>query len=386
MSTPTDHLTRFDNAATTRPPSLTSRALDLVNDAYNRFEIWLFRDKRALYGASLARILSGCSVLGLLITNFRVRDMLFGQASVWNKPMQDTSQFAPPHVVEHLGNTAFLFYYLGVIFLALMWVLGWHTRLVGPLMLIGHVSIIERQPVLGDQGDNILRIGLILLMFMHTNEYWSLDARRRAHTTAEAWRRGPGLGNLAGLIKNLWNSQYVIPRWLSNGLHNVVLIALAFQVMLVYFSAGLFKVQGDLWQHGTALYYPLQLQEYKPLPFLTDLFTHIGVIVGLSTYMAVLVQIGFSFALLHPVARRVAIFLAIMFHLAIAVLMALPWFSLSMIAFDAIFVSTSTFILFDRWIRDRLRPVVDLFWDVVDPVIDRLPGRSKAPEVAPSVD
>ena len=82
------------------------------------------------------------------------------------------------------------------------------------------------------------------------------------------------------------------------------------------------------------------------------------------------VQIGFGFALLHPIARRVAIFCAIMFHLSIAVLMALPWFSLSMIAFDAIFVSTSTFILFDRWIRAKLRPVADLFWDVTDPIVD----------------
>jgi pilus assembly protein TadC len=98
-------------------------------------------------------------------------------------------------------------------------------------------------------------------------------------------------------------------------------------------------------------------------------------VVGFATYLAVFLQLAFPFALLHPVARRIAIFFAIMFHLSIAVLMALPWFSLSMIAFDAIFVSTSTFIVFDRWLRDRLRPVADLFWDVVDPIVDRLPER-----------
>ncbi|WP_332664169.1 HTTM domain-containing protein [Aeromicrobium sp.] len=361
-------------------PSNASRGLDLVNDWYDKFESWLLTDKRSIYGASLARILAGCSVMGILITNFRVRNLLFGEGSVWNKPLQDGSFYWPPRViVDGMGNTTFLFYYLLVIFVALLFVLGWHTRFVGPLMLIGHISIIERIPVLGDQGDNILRVGLFLLMFMHTSEHWSLDARRRART--EAQPVGRGAGGFGAVLKNLYNSHRVLPLWLTNGLHNVVLIALAWQLMIIYFSAGMFKVKGELWSHGTALYYPLQLQEYKPFPFLTDAFTHIGIVVGTATYAAVVVQLLFSLALIHPISRRIAIFCALMFHLSIAVLMALPWFSLSMIAFDAIFVSTSTFILFDRWIRDKLRPVADLFWDVTDPIVDRLPGRAKEPSL-----
>ena len=193
---------------------------------------------------------------------------------------------------------------------------------------------------------------------------------------------GQGAGGFGAVVKNLYNSHRVLPLWFTNGLHNVVLIALAWQLIMIYFSAGWFKAQGSLWYHGTALYYPLQLQEYKPFPFLTDAFTHVGVMVGLSTYVAMVVQIGFGFALLHPIARRIAIFCAIMFHLSIAVFMALPWFSLSMIAFDSIFVSTSTFILFDRWIRAKLRPVADLFWDVTDPIVEKLPGsREKEPSL-----
>ena len=357
-------------------PSIASRGLDLINRWYDLFESWILTDKRSLYGASLARILAGCSVMGILITNFRVRKLLFGQGSVWNKPLQEANakMYWPPRViVDHMGNTMFLFYYLAVIFVALLFVLGWHTRLVGPLMLIGHVSIIERIPVLGDQGDNILRVGLLLLLFMHTSEHWSLDARRRARTESVPNR------SFGAVVHNLYNSQRVLPRWFTNGFHNVVLIALAWQLMIIYFSAGMFKVKGELWSHGTALYYPLQLQEYKPFPFLTDAFTHVGVVVGFATYLAVIVQLLFSLALIHPITRRIAIFCALMFHLSIAILMALPWFSLSMIAFDAIFVSTSTFILFDKWIREKLRPVSDLFWDVTDPIVDKLPGRSKQP-------
>jgi uncharacterized membrane protein YphA (DoxX/SURF4 family) len=142
-----------------------------------------------------------------------------------------------------------------------------------------------------------------------------------------------------------------VPLWLSNGVHNIALVALAFQVVLVYFSAGMAKARGDLWQHGTALYYPLQLQEFRPFPFLNDLFTHFGLVVGIATYLVILVELGFGFALLHPVARRVAIVGVIVLHVSIAVLMALPWFSLSMLAFVAIFVSTSTYVVLDRRLR-----------------------------------
>lgn len=300
---------------------------------------WLLEDKHALHGAAAARILSGVAVLGLLVSNIRHRDVLFGPGSVWAEPIQggagEAPRYWPTELVAQMGSTAFLFYYLGVIVLAVLWTVGWQARLVGLLMLIGEVSIIERAPLVGDQGDNILRIGLVLLLLMQTDEYWSVAARRRA-------RRGPRDPRL--------------PPWLTNGVHNIALAALAFQVVVVYFSAGMAKARGDLWQHGTALYYPLQLHEFRPFPVLNDLFTHVGLVVGIATYVVLLVELGFGFALLHPVARRVAIAGVIVLHAAIAVLMALPWFSLSMIAFVAIFVSTTTYEALDRRARALLGP------------------------------
>ena len=64
---------------------------------------------------------------------------------------------------------------------------------------------------------------------------------------------------------------------------------------------------------------------------------------------------GFGFALFHPVARRVAIAGVIVLHVSIAVLMALPWFSLSMIAFVAVLVDKSAYVSLDRRIRERGR-------------------------------
>lgn len=300
--------------------------------AYVRAEAWLLEDKHAMHGAALARILSGCSALGLLLTNLRVRDLTFGPASDWAGPAQGRSEFLPPRIVEHLGDTGFLIYYLAVMALAVCWILGWHARVAGVLMLFGMVSIVERNPVLGDQGDNIWRIGVFWLLLMHTTECWSLDSRRRSRTGREP----------------------VVPRWASNGLHNIALAALMFQLVLIYVASGMFKVQGALWQHGTALYYPLQLQEFRPFPPLTDAFTRFGVVMGIATYVVVFLQLYFPLLLLWTVTRRLAILLVIVFHVSIAVVMALPWFSLSMIAFDAVFVSSTTFIAADGWVRARL--------------------------------
>lgn len=351
--------------------TLLTRAQDEAFDFVAKIEAWLFEDKRALHGAALSRILAGASVFGLLMTNFRVRSIMFGPGSVWVKPMQDLAEYAPLKLTENLGSLAFTFFYIGVMVIALMYMFGWHTRLVGPLMIIGNVAIVEQNPVMGDQGDNIIRIGLITLLFIHTNEYWSLDARRRASTEPRSIDRSNPVDAVKAFFTNLWNSQYVLPRWFTNGVHNIALAVLAFQIVLIYISASMFKTQGALWQHGTALYYPLQLQEYKPLPFLTDSFTHFGVIIGLATYMAVFVQMYFPPLLLHPISRRIALAFVIGLHFSIAVLMALPWFSLSMVAFDAIFVGTTTYVALDLWLRRTLRPAADFFWDYADPFVDR---------------
>ncbi|MGI9085934.1 MAG: hypothetical protein ACR2FE_11710 [Aeromicrobium sp.] len=376
----TDVLTKPETSPTSHEaPTVIGRGLDVLTHWYDVSQRWLLCDKRSLYGASFARILSGCAVLGILITNFRQRDLLFGPAATWNKPRQDVGLYWQPDIVDGMSSQVFLAFYLGVLALAVLWVLGWHAKVVGPLMLLGNVAIIERIPVLGDQGDNILRVGLFILMFMHTTEYWSLDARRRRRTVRRPVDRYAGLArNARAIVRNMYNSQGVLPQWLSNGVHNITVAGLAFQLTIIYISAGMFKTQGVLWQHGTALYYPLQLQEYKPIPFLTDMFTHFGVMVGLATYVVVFTQLFFPLLLIVSVTtRRIAIAVVLLFHLSIAVMMALPWFSLEMVAFDAIFVSGTTYVALGAWLKRRGMALGDLWYEITDPVIDRFRARAR---------
>jgi hypothetical protein len=323
---------------------------------------WLICDQRALYGSAAARIFSGIAVTGLLVTNLRWRDLVFGPGSVWSQGEVDAFPYWPPHLFDHVGSSVFLLVYLLIIAAAVAWTAGWHVKPAGVVILIGHVACVQRTPYLGDSGDSAVRVGLLIMLFMNVTEYWALDSRRRARPSP-AVRAGQGLAaRLGTAVKRLWRGQTVLPRWLGNGLHNVAVATVAFQIVVIYIAAGMFKTRGEVWQNGTALYYPLQLAEFRPLPFMSDLMTRFDLVIGVVTYVVVFTQLFFPLLLVVSVAtRRIAIFIVMVFHVSIAIFMALPWFSAMLIALDSIFISSSTYAFLDQWVRKRSREVVDLF-------------------------
>ena len=342
--------------------SLRDSVLNQVKQWFDDAQRWLICDQRALYGAAAARLFSGVAVTGLLVTNLWWRDIVFGPGSAWSQAEIDAFPYWPPHLFDHLGSTAFLLVYLLIIAAGVAWTVGWHVKPAGVVILIGHVACVQRTPYLGDSGDSAVRVGLMLLLLMNVTEYWSLDARRRARS-APAMMHGRGrAGALRAVLTRLWRGHPVLPRWLGNGLHNAAVATVAFQIVVIYIAAGMFKTRGAVWQNGTALYYPLQLSEFRPLPFMSDLMTHFDLVIGLVTYVVVFTQLFFPLLLVTSLAtRRIAIFIVMVFHVSIAVFMALPWFSAMLIALDSIFISSATYAFLDRWVRKRSREVVDLF-------------------------
>ncbi|MBO8192780.1 HTTM domain-containing protein [Streptomyces oryzae] len=128
---------------------------------------------------------------------------------------------------------------------------------------------------------------------------------------------------------------------LANLAHNGVLLVIMIEVCLVYSTAGWFKIQGSRWQDGTAVYYPMNLDYFTPWPELSHLLAGNGVMVFLVTYGTVATQVAFPFTLLNRRAKNVLLAFMITEHLSIAVLLGLPFFSLAMIAADAVFLPTA---------------------------------------------
>lgn len=312
-----------------------------IGKAVQFFEDWLFSGKKSLYGLAVTRIVFGLTALGLLLANFATRLYTFGSGSAWNgemaQPLSEFPQiwlFSAFHAVA-ANDTAFTLLYLFLMVLAVLFTLGWRFRLVHPLFFVLWVGFIEMNDMVGDQGDNMFRIALILLFFADPAARWSLDARRRS--------------------RQEWFAPGSPPNQIGTALHNLTLIALTAQVAFVYAAGGLYKAQGSPWAEGYAVYNPLQTMRFGTWPVLSDLITAWGPAVVLGTWGSIILQVAFLLMLLSRPTRLIALFGILSFHVAIGVLMGLPWFSLTMIAIDSIFIRDRSWKHLSDSLRRRWR-------------------------------
>lgn len=286
-------------------------------------------------------------------------------------------------------------YGLAVLSSALL-MLGWRTRTMSVLFMIGVLSLQNRSIFMGDGGDNVIHLMAIYLVLTRCGQVWSLDARRAARAAPDVRgvsprdRLGPALWAVLGfalviatflnqtgwyvllLVWGLWVGQglwWMAVRYapnsqpralldvLANLAHNAALVVIMAEVCVIYATAGWYKIQGSRWQDGTALYYPLKLDYFTPWPALSDLLASGGVMVMVLTYGTVIVQVAFPFTLFNRRVKNVLLVAMMMEHAAIAVLLGLPFFSLAMIAADAVFLPTSFLVRLGGWAargRDRL--------------------------------
>ena len=312
-----------------------------IGDALAFFENWLFNGKKALYGIAVTRIVFGVTAFGLLVSNFSTRLYTFGSGSAWNgeiaEPVSDFPKiwlFSAFHAVA-ANDAAFTVLYILLIVLAVLFALGWRFRIVLPVFFIGWISFIEMNDMVGDQGDNMFRIAMILMFFTDAAARWSFDARRRA--------------------KQEWFAPGSSPNLIGTALHNLALIALTAQVAFVYASGALYKAQGAPWAEGRAVYDPLHTARFGTWPVLSDLITAWGPMVAIGTWGSILLQAAFLLALLSRPTRLIALFGILGFHVMIGVLMGLPWFSLTMIAIDSIFIRDRSWERLDSGVRRRWR-------------------------------
>lgn len=338
---PTTPVARFGVFVGSLISGVWMAAMNGIGNAVAWFERWLFGGKKALYGLAVTRMIFGLTALGLLVSNFSTRLYTFGPGSAWNgelaKPLSDFPKmwlFSAFHAVA--GNdVAFTLMYLLLMLVAVLFVVGWRFRIVHPVFFVLWVSFIEMNDMVGDQGDNMFRIALILMFFADPAARWSIDARRRAK---REWFPAGSSGNQIGTV-----------------LHNLSLIALTAQVAFVYGSGGLFKAQGSPWAHGYAVYDPLQTMRFGTWPVLSDLITAWGPMVAIGTWGSILLQGAFLLALLSRPTRLIALFGILGFHIMIGVLMGLPWFSLTMIAIDSIFIRDRSWKRITEGIGERWR-------------------------------
>jgi hypothetical protein len=270
-------------------------------------------------GVSGTRAVLGFVGLMFYISQYADRDYLFGPQAVL--PWRDfVAQLHSDHsfslyawsssgawfqLVFHLGLLTALMVTLGIggrAGLACHWVFLW--------------SLYERQPVLLDGGDNLAYLVLPMLLATRCYDRFSLSS---------------------GVADRLARRLPASVRSLATPLHNLGVVAIASQMCLVYVVSGLYKVQGQVWQDGTALFYVLRVPEFT-FPGVSNLVYHNDFLVVAGTYVTVFFLVYFPVGVLVPALRPWAAVLSIGFHVAIALFMGLTGFALTMIACDLVFL------------------------------------------------
>ncbi|WP_432041476.1 HTTM domain-containing protein [Streptomyces cadmiisoli] len=353
------------------------------------------------YQTAVIRIGFAGTWLLFLLREFPHRQELYGPDGPWSWSLAEQligANGAFTALMWSDGQFWFESVYVLAAVSSLLLLVGWRSRTMSVLFMVGVLSLQNRSVFVGDGGDNVLHLMSIYLVFTRCGQVWSLDARRarrareaRARGERVADRTGPVLWAVLGLMllavtvlgrldgdwfvpALLWSAWVVQALWwivgrragsaeprimldvIANILHNGALLVIMAEACLIYATAGWYKVQGSRWQDGTAVYYPLHLDYFSPWPGLAELLTASGTMVMLMTYGTVLMQVAFPFTLFNRRVKNVLLAAMITEHAVIAVVLGLPFFSLAMIAADSVFLPTSFLRgLGDRVVRVRRR-------------------------------
>ncbi|WP_328875356.1 HTTM domain-containing protein [Streptomyces sp. NBC_00287] len=346
---------------------------------------------RAPYQAAVFRIGLAAVVAAFLLREWPHRRVLFGDRSPLSYDMALTliEQEGTFTVLSWWGGRLwFELVYALTIMAALAVMIGWRTRTMTVLFMVGVMSLENRNTLVGDGGDNIIRIMVIYLVFTRCAEVWSLDARRARAVRARSaeapadptgivlwsvtgallfWAFGlppqPGWPLVLWLLWAVHGVWYVVNRRqprhevrsvlddCASMVHNAAMLVIAVQVCLIYSTAGWYKIQGLRWQEGSALHYALHLDYFTPWPWLSAAVAANAVLVLALTYLTVAAQVAFPFTLGSRKVKNVLLAVMIAEHLGIAVLLGIPFLSLIMVVCDAVFLPTALLMRAGTWCR-----------------------------------
>jgi hypothetical protein len=236
-----------------------------------------------------------------------------------------------------------------IVVCAFLFMLGFCTRLTSALTWFGSIGYIHRNPTMVFGVDTMMTILLLYLMIGPSGAAFSVDnVIRRWWARAKPgvvqgwyrlWRRPvPGLDEIA---------PPVAPAIVPSVAANVALRLLQIHVCIIYFVAGISKLQGPAWWTGEAVWGTLGNFEFAPmqLGFYLDFLAFIGQHRWLYTLImtggglfTLAFEIGYAFLIWRPRLRWVFLGGAIILHGFIGLFMGLKTFSLIMLVMNMAFL------------------------------------------------
>lgn len=226
---------------------------------------------------------------------------------------------------KYADNIAYGIISIGLISATLL-TLGWHSRLCAFLTWLVWVSLWNRNPLLLDGDDAILKIMCFYLMLSPCGNAWSYDAYR-----ATKPKPSP-----------VW------PLRLIQG-----------QIALIYFVSGWVKFHSAEWDDGTVMQFVLIHPHYSRWD--GWLFLGNPTIRNVLDLLAQLIrwwELLFPLLLLSRLTRNISLAFGVVFHIGLFLTLNLRWFPWVMLSLYPALISTRTFpvyaIKFEQFIAKRI--------------------------------
>ncbi|WP_069133186.1 hypothetical protein [Rhodohalobacter halophilus] len=139
-----------------------------------------------------------------------------------------------------------------------------------------------------------------------------------------------------------------------------IALAVKLQISLVYLFSGLWKLKGEMWLQGQAVYHILQVEDFS-MSGLSDYLIAYPVLPQGLTYFTILFEIGFPFLIWLKSFRLPLIVMGLMLHVGIFILMRIDNFSLVMILSYFTMVSDREYIILKENIKHYIGYAFPLF-------------------------
>lgn len=316
-----------------------------LSELVDRWLHWLTSASHNLRSFAVLRILYGIALLVTYVPSWQDRSLIWGASSFWVDPeAKRRGYFTFDLLFPKEDRLVFDVMFLALTALIVLFIVGYRARLVTVLLLVLVVSIQSNNGYVLNGGDTLIRITLLFLVFANLSAHYSIDAWRanRREARAEAAKTSKGTGKA---------HRSFVPRTLVHGAHNMALVLCCFQIVVVYTVSGIWKLTGDEWPAGTALFYSLRIDTFMVYPMINELLWQSTLLIYVATFIALWTQTLFPVLVLWRPTRIFALVALVFMHTGIGLLLGLWPFSLVMIALDMLFIRDTTW----KRVTERLR-------------------------------
>jgi len=206
---------------------------------------------------------------------------------------------------------------------AFMLMIGWQSRLAATITWLVWVSLWNRNPLLLDGDDAILKLMCFYLMLSSCGNCWSVDACLQIKPQQVS----------------VWPLRLI-----------------QFQIALIYFVSGWVKFHSPEWLDGTIMQYVLihpQYSRWDGWSFIDNPLLS-GVLLALAGFIRWW-ELLFPFLLINAHSRKISLLIGILFHAGLLLTMNLRWFPVIMLSLYPALLSNSSFIRLEEKLLNHYR-------------------------------